>query len=443
MNRLKLEFRSLGHRSRGSFGVAVALRFVLPLLCAAVTLGAISCHSQMIIRRGLGGFEIASDSNQSKPDIESSGMLKTDPDLESILQQAERYKDDGNYLVATQLWQEVLKRSGDSLYSGDGTTYFSLVQQVEAILANLPPDGLSAYRVLADAQAKEILAQTRGPDDAEALSKIVRSYFVSSFGDEAAFQLGCIYLDQYDFIGARRLFEKVVSQHPDPSIPMDELHSRIALCHAFLGEVELAEVSLERAAEVNDNSEHSELIRRSLVRLGESKTDRAYLASWLNPMGDARRYGVMPPLPKETMSQDLAAVWQFYFDPKDIYKTGADVDGQMLSGENASGADVLATLDEKEEKLVESWRKKGWRPAGHLLLEGDRVYFKTGSDISVWNRNKVSKLAKEFDAVETDTSSAVESAKRQSRRKLSLPDSHRSYRSQFLWRQNLSADVDS
>ena len=215
-------------------------------------------------------------------------MLKTDPDLESVLQQAERYKDDGNYRVATQIWQEVLNRSGDSLYSADGTTYFSLVQQVEAIIANLPPEGLAAYRVLADAEAKEILAQASGPSDTEALNKIVRSFFASSFGDEAAYSLGCVYLDRYDFIGARRLFEKVASQHPDPSMPMDEVYSRIALCQAFMGDVKMAESSLQIATDFNENSEQVESIRRSLVRLGEAKSENSYLDSWLNPMGDAR-----------------------------------------------------------------------------------------------------------------------------------------------------------
>ena len=241
---------------------------------------------------------------ETNSDIESSGVLKTDPDLESYLQQAERIKEDGNYRVASQLWQVVLQRSGDSLYSGDGKTYFSLVQQVEAILASLPPEGLKAYRVLADAEAKEILAQASGPSDTEALNKIVRSYFVSSFGDEAAFSLGCIYLDRYDFIGARRLFEKVATQHPDPSMPMDEVYSRIALCQAYLGDGKLAKQSLQSATDVNASSGQVELIRRSMDKLGVAQSDSSYLTSWVNTMGDARRYGTGPPLPKDAMSKD-------------------------------------------------------------------------------------------------------------------------------------------
>ena len=129
---------------------------------------------------------------------------------------------------------------------------------------------------MADAEAKEILAQASGPDDVDALNQVVRSYFISSFGDEAAYSLGCVYLDQYDFIGARRLFEKILNQHPDPSIPQDQLHSRIALCQAFLGDSKLATQSLQQAADLNSNSEQVEQIQRSLDQLGTAQPDRSY-----------------------------------------------------------------------------------------------------------------------------------------------------------------------
>ena len=408
MDRSKFDVRRLRLESLGLPRAGTMLRFTLPMLLIGLTFGgSLSCSGQMIFRGGFGGFEVAD--GQQGPDVESSGVLKTDPDLESILQQAERIKEDGNYRVASQLWQAVLQRSGDSLYSADGKTYFSLVQQVEAILANLPPEGLKAYRVLADAEAKEILAQASGPDDVDALNQVVRSYFISSFGDEAAYSLGCVYLDQYDFIGARRLFEKILNQHPDPSIPQDQLHSRIALCQAFLGDSKLATQSLQQAADLNSNSEQVEQIQRSLDQLGTAQPDRSYLTSWVNPLGDARRYGTMPPLPRDALSQDLAAVWQFYYAPqRKYYKAAADVKGQMLLGDEASGEDVMSTVVDLEEELVKSWRDKSWRPAGHLLLDGDRVYFKTGSDISVWNRDKVSKLVKANVAGSTNSDEAVQ-----------------------------------
>jgi len=132
------------------------------------------------------------------------------------LKKASRYRDDGNFSFACKLWQLVLENSGDTLYSEDNERYYSLVQEVERILATLPEKGLAAYRVDADAEAKQILARGRGPLDEQALSKVVRSYFVSSVGDDSAFQLACLYMDQHNFIGAERLLRKIIERHPDP-----------------------------------------------------------------------------------------------------------------------------------------------------------------------------------------------------------------------------------
>lgn len=377
----------------------LTFRLVLRLAIAAFVVVSIAFAenvSAQVVRLGggFGGFQVDTGEEES-PDIESGGVLQTNPDLESILQQAERIKEDGNYRVAAQLWDAVLKQSGDALYSSDGATYYSLVQQVEAILANLPPEGLAAYRVLADAEAKEIMAQANGPNDTEALNQIVRQYFVSSLGDEAAFSLGCIYLDRFDFIGARRLFEKVATQYPEPSIPMDELYTRIALCQSFLGDVKLASVSLERAEEFNPNADKASLVRNSLGKLSVDKASSFVKANYIAPMGDEKRYGTMPAIPSKMMEEDLVAIWQYFYEPKPQYKKAIDSAGSMLTGSDAFGNAAKNTTTSAERSLLKTWRDKNWRPAGHLLFQDDRVFFKTGSDISVWSRNKILKAAQE------------------------------------------------
>ena len=60
--------------------------------------------------------------------------LKTDPDLEATMEKAERYMGDGNYQTASTLWQAVLHKSGDALYSDDDETYRSMVQRVEKLV---------------------------------------------------------------------------------------------------------------------------------------------------------------------------------------------------------------------------------------------------------------------------------------------------------------------
>jgi outer membrane protein assembly factor BamB len=328
---------------------------------------------------------------KQKPDEESGAVLKTDPDLEQSLATAERLKNDGNYRYATQVWQAVLQRSGDSLYSTDKVTYFSLVQQVEQILAELPREGLIAYRIVADAEAKEILAEAGDPNDLTALNKVVRQYFISSLGDDAAYQLGCIYLDRFDFTGARRMFEKIINHYPDPSVDKQQVLIRIALCQSYLADVEGARETLEQAKSLGSDSNQLEQVKRSLGELSSERSTSIVNASWEMPMGSSRRYGLMPSLPVGLMDGDLAAVWQFYYQPRDKYRW-TDAKGHLLVGEQAADDEVAGTIEPTETRMIDSWKKNPWRPSGHLLLDKGRIYFKSAVDLAVFDSAKVDQL---------------------------------------------------
>ena len=141
----------------------------------------------------LGTVESADESAKNLP------TLQTDPELEAILEKAKRFQTDGNYRVATKLMQAVLERSGDALYSDDEWVYFSLARQVEQQLAALPEEGLAAYRIEADAEARAMIAAGERGDLANALSQVVSRYFVSSVGDEAAVRLGRLYFGSIRF----------------------------------------------------------------------------------------------------------------------------------------------------------------------------------------------------------------------------------------------------
>jgi hypothetical protein len=160
--------------------------------------------------------------------------LKTDPELESQMRRAAKFAEDREYGYAATVWQYVLDKSGDTLTTRDGRTYTSLAEEVERTLAKLPPEGLRVYRITADGEAKAILANAENQE--EALSEVVRRYFVSSYGDDAAYQLGCLALDRYDFIGASRMFTKVLQLHPDPSVPESDLLLRLAVASARVGD---------------------------------------------------------------------------------------------------------------------------------------------------------------------------------------------------------------
>ena len=189
------------------------------------------------------------------------------------------------------------------------------------------------------------------------------------------------------------MFEKIANNYPDPSVSMEEVHTRIALCQSFLGDVKAAEVSLAKADEIQANTDRAEMVRKTLGNLVAGEGNVLVNSNWQMRLGDSRRYGTTLAVPDEFMLHDLAAVWQYYYEPKNKFVKGVDVDGIMLSGQRASGKSVLDTRMKMERDMIDKWRDKTWRPAGNLLIDGDRVFFKTGGDLSVWSRKKVEKLS--------------------------------------------------
>lgn len=327
--------------------------------------------------------------NEQTTDAQGA-ILKTNPDLELDLEKAERYKNDGNYDVACQLWQIVLNRSGDTLYSEDGEVYFSLVRQVEKILATLPEKGLSVYRIKADAEAAQILAKGRGDLDEQALSQVVRKYFVSSFGDDAAFKLACLNLDNHDFIGAQRLLRKVIEQHPDPSIPLDQLFVRISLCQTVMGDVLGAKATLAQAQQHADGNS-TDLINLVANAIENSGTENSEIEFGTSGTRFSN-FRVMPSLPENFLDNNLECEWQMYVNIKDIDrpKTVENV----LMGDSAHSPVAQNTVDKsKERDMFETWREKGWQPTGRLIFDNDLVYFKSPNRMTAWSSDRLSDKA--------------------------------------------------
>ena len=170
--------------------------------------------------------------------------LKTDPEQQRLLKRAEQCVADGRLDLAAVLWQKVLDEAGDTLMTRDGRTYTSLAEEVERMLSTADPLALKTYRIAADGEAQAVLAKAAPDKEEEALSIVVRRYFLSSSGDEAAYKLGCYALDRHDFVGASRLFTKILV-HPDPTVPRGEVMLRLAVAAAHVGDGATAKAAIE------------------------------------------------------------------------------------------------------------------------------------------------------------------------------------------------------
>ena len=380
---------------------------LLAIACLGGLLGASDVAAQPVLQR----FEINGNAligNDLRIQIQGRGglgedseaaevggaMLKTDPDLEALLEKANNHAEDGNFRVATRLWQAVLERSGDSLYTEDKVVYFSISDQIEQILAQLPAEALEIYRVTADASARQILTEANDPNHIESLMRVTSNFFVSSEGDDAAFRLGCLYLDRHDFSGALRLFQRIATQHPDPSMPLDEVYARIAICHAMMGNPAMATKSINDGRGFGADSQAIDAVDRSLESLSPTKTKDAVAEQWSTIHGNTKRLAAMPALPESAFSGDQFAVWQFFVPPRtESYAREVDTIGKVLVGSDYE----IETRDSLERQMIKEWKRNDWRPAGHLLFDKQRIYFKAPADLISFDRQRINQAIASVD----------------------------------------------
>lgn len=170
--------------------------------------------------------------------------LKTDSDSQVLLDSASDLAKQGRFDLASELWQKVIDQSHDLLFTkpewvdrtlttefhtNDYQTYLSVVADMEGTLSKLPKEGLETYRLRADGQAKALLRHAKNEEQREApLAEIVRRYFLSSIGDEAAFELACIKFERQEFFPASRLFTKILREYPDPTVAREAVELRLA-----------------------------------------------------------------------------------------------------------------------------------------------------------------------------------------------------------------------
>lgn len=395
----------------------------------------------------------ATNSDDEDDDLEArfpgGASLKTDPELERLLNIADAYAKEGRFNVATELWQKALNETGDTLITRDGRIYHSLSEDIEQVIAQLPAAGLRVYRLRADGEAQAILGEP-GRDRQDALSEVVQKYFVSAYGDDAAFELACLALDQHDFIGASRLLNKILSQHPDPSIAKSELLMRMSVANAQLGDHRGAQNAIEQAKAQSERLASATALDLVSSHVRELRSSEAeFIAAgdaWRMRLGNGERTGEMKPLPQSVMASQLTELWGYEY-PLSLYQFSAGqsfgstvkaapkatatsakllptsrapavssaIDSSSFRGRTRLAKRVVAPFDgayrggfgggfggtrsyivgpggvpngqgqQSLKAVVDRWRAKKWQPAGEMLVADGRIYHKTNTDLICWN----------------------------------------------------------
>ena len=342
----------------------------------------------------------ASQSNSGQ----SFRPLMIDADQRRRLQRADELAAEARYDLAVPLWQKVLEDAGDQLMvdTASAETVRQKYQQlrpvssqIEATIAKLPPAGLREYRLLADAEARSLLAAATDERREAVLAEVVVKYFLSSVGDEVAFELACLQLERQEYHAAMHLLEKL-KNYPGSKISQGEVLLRLAVAQARVGDGVVAQETLQRMAKQGElvTARNLQLVSEDVQ---QARKQSLAVAGWPMRYGTAAHDGHMRGLPAAATSTGYSEMRQCRPDfpllgipelPADVPKIYMSTKGQTKQMIYINGVIIDPDVYERERTLavnrheiVERWKKRGGNLVGDALFVGDKVIVDGGDRV--------------------------------------------------------------
>jgi len=352
-----------------------ARRWALGLLTTA----ALSCLV-MVGRAQLAQVAIEEEAAGPPP---AGAMLETDADADSLLNRAREYIEADQYREALLLLQHVTDNFGHALTTADGRLYVPARQMVERTLRDLPPEGLAAYRLTADGEARGLLGGER-PErvrDADVLREAAERFFISSVGDDAAFALAARLLDEGKYHAARRWLMKIKTEHPDASVDRGRLQARLLAASVGVGD---AGSAVEALAELRgDRRLDAERIERyeQFIAGAKASSPGEGNDAWPMAYGGPSRAGVMPDLAgagEPDLGPDAPAIAQ------GLWAVMWSAEHELAADDPAWGGRVFrvrASNGQSRPHLVQRWRSQGWQPTTQAVFRAGRIYYKVHKDL--------------------------------------------------------------
>jgi hypothetical protein len=137
------------------------------------------------------------------------------------LEQARALVADKNWAEAVDTYRELANDDSGRVVALEDDRYLGLRTYCQLQLAQLPAEGLTAYRRSVDPFAERLYREGIAARDEQKLRRVVDEMFCSSWGDDALLALGEMALERADFAAARRSWEQTSPLLRDPNgLPM-------------------------------------------------------------------------------------------------------------------------------------------------------------------------------------------------------------------------------
>lgn len=352
----------------------------------AAWLGAVSDAERIVIQGGNGPVMIRGGIQAAQPQTEQPAGDKdaapfiaqrfdTNADAEVLMERARDSFENDQAHEALLMCQRVMDKYGRSLTSVDGQLYMPASRAVERMIAGQSAEVLALYRLSADTAARALLG---GPvedcRDAAKLLALHQRYFLSSLGDEATYRLGCLRLDHGRYRAAAKYFQRVL-EHPDQSpeapagasgVDRRELHWRLALCLARVGDAGEAAALLDALKQSTRSDQRAKLVASVLDQRRQRLVTHSEPGHWPHSHAGVRGEGVMAGL-GESGRQDTGGEWAVLWNRKFSMRLPNYTQQQRTGyGQNIS-----------RHSLIESWRSSGWVPSAQLIFHEGSLWLRS------------------------------------------------------------------
>ena len=232
------------------------------------------------------------------PPAVASAILDESEEAAHLLRRAAEAAERQDWKLAIDALQRIVELPGETIVQAAPDAYESARRHAHRQIAALPPEGLRAYRLLHDGEARTCYHRAVEMHDETALREIVDRFLLTSVGDDAAMTLASWWLDEGRASPAIALLRELATIYPDPDVPRAAIEARLALAMGMAGQRQAARKTTEALVRTSQGA--GPLQQRAMeIQAGIGQLMPAAAGpepAWSMVMGGPQRTGLMPPV---------------------------------------------------------------------------------------------------------------------------------------------------
>ena len=147
----------------------------------------------------------------------------------------ERFRKRGAWERALKALNTIPEEQVLRFVDGKNGFIIPVARKRREVLSGLPAEGLAAYRLFYDDDAKKLFDHADGPLELKTLERVFSTYFPATVGDNAADRLGDLYFEMGRFDRAADCWLAVLRDHPDTDLSPALISFKAALALSRAG----------------------------------------------------------------------------------------------------------------------------------------------------------------------------------------------------------------